>query len=377
MRSAFTLSLGVWAGIILGPTFAGLASTASNDLFPSDVARNLTRGIASIMKEKNLPSVAVKVLVRGKGQYTFVDGFANLKTRTARTLDQPFRIASVTKTFAATAILVLVDRGLLQKDDPIAKWYPDFPNAARITVDDLLRMRSGIPAPNDDEVLAQVYDNPLARVPSLAKELSSLAALKLQFKTPNTEGVYTDFNYDILAGIVQQVAGKDIGVLISETVIKPLKLRHTSYPTGTALPGKLRGYGWNPETKRFDDKTMFNPPLAGAAGAVISDLSDLVTFSRALCHGDLLKPETLREQMQGQPLLGTNTNYGEGVALGHGFCGHSGTINGFSTDMYYIKKLDASLIISVNRLDRDNESQSSQIYALVGKTILSTLGPAE
>jgi hypothetical protein len=36
MRSAFTLSFGIWAGIILGPTFAGLASTASNDLFPSD-----------------------------------------------------------------------------------------------------------------------------------------------------------------------------------------------------------------------------------------------------------------------------------------------------------------------------------------------------
>ena len=377
MRSAFTLSFGIWAGIILGPTFAGLASTASNDLFPSDVARNLTRGIASIMKEKNLPSVAVKVLVRGKGQYTFVDGFANLKIRAARTLDQPFRIASVTKTFAATAVLVLVDRGLLQKNDPIAKWYPDFPNAARITVDDLLRMRSGIPAPNDDEVLAQVYDNPLAPVPALAKELSSLAALKPQFKNPNTEGVYTDFNYDILAGIVQQVTGKDIGVLINETVIKPLKLRHTSYPTGTALPGKLRGYGWNTETKRFDDKTLVNPPLAGAAGAVISDISDLVTFSRALCQGDLLKPETLREQMQGEPLTGTSTDYGEGVALGHGFCGHSGTINGFSTDMYYIKKLDASLVISVNRLDRDNESQSSPIYALVGKTILSTLAPAE
>jgi D-alanyl-D-alanine carboxypeptidase len=377
MRSAFAISFGIWAGIILGPTSAGLASTVSNDLFPADVARNLSRGIADTMREKNLPSVAVKVLVRGKGQYTFVGGFANLKTRTARTLDQPFRIASVTKTFAATAILVLVDRGLLQKNDPIAKWYPDFPNADRITVDDLLRMRSGIPAPNDDEVLARVYDNPLGPAPPLAEELSSLTALKPQFKNPNTEGIYTDFNYDILAGIVQQVTSKDIGVLISETVIKPLKLRHTSYPTGIALPGKLRGYGWNPETKRFDDKTLFNPPLAGAAGAVISDISDLVTFSRALCRGDLLKPETLREQMKGQTLLGVGTDYGEGIALGHGFCGHSGTINGFSTDMYYIKKLDASLVISVNRLDRDNESQSSPIYALVGKTISSTLGPAE
>lgn len=81
--------------------------------------------------------------------------------------------------------------------------------------------------------------------------------------------------------------------------------------------------------------------------------------------------------MQGQPLTGTDSGYGEGVALGHGFCGHSGTINGFCTDMYYIKKLDASLVISVNRLDRDNKSQSTPILGIVTKTILSALGPAE
>ena len=79
--------------------------------------------------------------------------------------------------------------------------------------------------------------------------------------------------------------------------------------------------------------------------------------------------------MEGQPLVRTGANYGEGVALGQGFCWHSGTINGFSTDMYYIKKLDASLVISVNRLDRDNRSQSIPIYGVVSKTILSELGP--
>jgi D-alanyl-D-alanine carboxypeptidase len=78
--------------------------------------------------------------------------------------------------------------------------------------------------------------------------------------------------------------------------------------------------------------------------------------------------------MEGQPLVGTGANYGEGVALGHGVCGHSGTINGFSTDMYYINKFDASLVISVNRLDRDNKSQSTPILGLVSKTILSALG---
>ncbi len=336
-----------------------VAASTSNNLFPAAVARRLSGEIADIAKKNNLPGVAVGVFVPQKGRYTFVSGFADLKTGTARALDQPFRIASVTKPFAATAVLILVDQGLLHKNDRIAKWYPDFPNAERITIDDLLRMRSGIPAPDDDAVLARVYDAPLARAASLSDELASLARLRSQFKTPNTQGVYTDFNYDIVAGIVRRVTGKDIGTVITERVIVPLKLRNTSYPTGVTIPGPLRGYGWNPAKKRFDDKTLFNPPLAGAAGAVVSTVSDLRTFSRSLCLGGLLKPRTQQERLQGQPLLGSAVDYGEGVATGYGFCGHSGTINGFSTDMYYVKKLDASLIISVNRLDRDNRSQSS------------------
>lgn len=350
------------------------AAATSNSLFSPDVAKLLDADIENIIRQNNLPSVAVGIFIPGKGQYTFLDGSADLETHTSRTLDQPFRIASVTKPFAATAILILIDRGVLHKTDPIAKWYPQFPYADQITIDDLLRMRSGIPAPNDDEVLARVYDAPLAPATSFAEEMKSFAQLRSEFKSPNTIGVYTDFNYDILADIVQRVARKNIGDLITETVIVPLKLSSTLYPTGTGVPGGLHGYGWNPSTKRFDDKTLFNPPLAGAAGAVISNIADLHTFSRVLCKGTLLKPETYKEQMQGQPLVGTNANYGEGVAMGDGVCGHSGTINGYSTDMYYFEKLDLSLVISVNRLDRDNKSQSTAILGLVSKTILSALG---
>jgi len=359
--------------LFLHPPTPIAAAPTANNLFPPDVARQLDDEIRAIVKRENLPSAAVQISVPGRGRYTFVEGFADLATHSPRTFEQPFRIASITKTFAATAILVLIDRGLLRKTDHVAKWYPQFPNADQITVDDLLRMRSGIPAPNDDEVLAQVYDAPLKPAPSLAEDLKSIAWLKSRFKPPNTEGVYTDFNYDILAGIVQQVTGKDIGDLITDTVIVPLKLHNTSYPTGTGLPGGLHGYGWNPSTQRFDDKTLFNPPLAGAAGAVISNFDDLLTFSRVLCQGGLLKPGTQRERMIGQPLIGTDANYGEGVAYGHGFCGHSGTINGFSTDMYYVEKLDASLVISVNRLDRDNQSKSTAIFGVVGKTLVSAL----
>lgn len=342
-------------------------------LFSPEVSGQLDSQLANLLKEDNLPSVEVEIQVPGKGQYSFVKGMADLSSGAVRVHNQPFRIASITKPFAATAILILVDRGQLNKTDTISKWYPKFPNAGSITIDDLLRMRSGIPAPNDDEVLARVYSNPLAPAPSFDEEMASYAKLKSQFKPPDSAGVYTDFNYDILAAIAQKVTGKDIGTLITENVITPLKLAHTSYPVDDEVPGGLHGYGWNPSANKFDDKTLFNPPLAGAAGAVISNAEDLGDFSRALCHGQLLKPSTFKAQMEGKLLEGTNAIYGEGIATGPGVCGHSGTINGYSSDMYYFEKSNATLVISVNRLDADNKSRSTPLLGMVAKVITSHL----
>jgi D-alanyl-D-alanine carboxypeptidase len=342
-------------------------------LFSPEVSGQLDSQLESLMKENNLPSLEVEIEAPGRGEYSFVKGMANLSANEVRRRNQPFRIASITKPFAATAILVLVDRGQLRKTDTISKWYPNFPNADRITIDDLLRMRSGIPAPNDDEVLARVYDRPLAPAPSFDEEMGSYTKLKSQFKPPDSVGVYTDFNYDILAAIVEKVTGKNIGTLITENVIGPLKLAHTSYPSDDTVPGGLHGYGWNASTNRFDDKTLFSPPLAGAAGAVISNAEDLHVFSRALCHGQLLKPDTSKAQLEGKPLEGTNAIYGEGIATGSGVCGHSGTINGYSNDMYYFEKLNATLVVNVNRLDRDNHSQSTTVLGMVSKVMTSHL----
>jgi len=74
-----------------------------------------------------------------------------------RGLGQPYRIASITKTFTATAVLQLVDEGKLETSDKLSEWYPDFPNAKKITVDDLLRMRSGIPDFTDEAFTKNWY----------------------------------------------------------------------------------------------------------------------------------------------------------------------------------------------------------------------------
>ncbi len=355
-------------------TTAGAAQPgSSNTLFPPAVTKRLDAAIVKIARDHNLPSVAVGVRVPGRGEYRFVTGYANLRTRVRRTFTQPFRIASVTKAFTAAAVLQLTDRGRLRKTDSLATWYPRFPNAKLITVDDLLRMRSGIAAPSDDAVLAAVYDHPLQAAPTLQQMMATSAKLKRQFKKPDSVGVYTDLNYYILGGIVDRVTRRDIGSAITNQLIRKLRLRETMYPTSVDLHGGLHGYGWNAQTKRFEDKTKFNPPLAGAAGAMISSVGELQTYIRVLCRGGLFKAATQRAILRGQPLGGSTTRYGEGVISNPGICGHSGTINGFNTDVYYFEKPDAAVVVSVNRLDKDNKPQTTPVLKVVFKTVEAQL----
>lgn len=88
------------------------------------------------------------------------EGEANLDTGRERVPDDPFRIASITKTFTGTAVLQLVDEGKLSTSDKLSKWYPDFPNADRITIQDLLMMRSGIADPLNKQFLSRFYAHP-------------------------------------------------------------------------------------------------------------------------------------------------------------------------------------------------------------------------
>jgi D-alanyl-D-alanine carboxypeptidase len=95
------------------------------------------------------------VPVPGGGTYRRAFGETSFQTHAPRGVDEPFRIASMTKTFIATVVLQLVDEGKLSLADPVAKWYPAFPRGNEITVDHLLRMRSGIPDAFDAEFMQQ------------------------------------------------------------------------------------------------------------------------------------------------------------------------------------------------------------------------------
>jgi D-alanyl-D-alanine carboxypeptidase len=358
--------------LVLSISMASVGSPGdrSSARFADDLVKKLDAEIARQMQKKNLPGVVVTIRVPGEGDYVSVQGKANLETGRPRKLGDPFRIASITKTFTATAILQLIDQGKLRKADTLSKWYPDFPNADKITIGHLLAMRSGIYDPVDRKFMKQYYHEPLT---SLGPEdlIERASRMGNKFSAPDKKTRYTELNYILLGEIIGRVSGKDVGGQLEETLFAPLGMKNTLYAATQQLPGELRGYGWNRDAKAFEDKTLLNPRLPGGAGAIVSTVADLEIFARALYRGDLLKPMTQKARLECRPIEGAPdwVKYGEGIGRFGRFYGHNGAIWGFSSDMFYLPEKDATIVISVNRNDEDERSHADGLFFALTKIL--------
>jgi D-alanyl-D-alanine carboxypeptidase len=323
--------------------------------FSDDTVQRLDDAIAKQMQENNLPGVVVGAWVPGEGEYVVVRGKANLKTGEQRDLDDQFRIASVTKTFIATAILQLVEEGKLSKSDKLAKWYPEFPNAEKITIEHLLRMQSGIVDPD--------YEDIIHRYTSTEEVIEDSASRGSTFLTPGQSSQYNNVNYILLGEIISKVTGNDTDDQITQSILKPLDMKNTIYPANNDLPGDLRGYTYSFSTADLKDTTNLNSTAIDGAGSMISDVSDLKTWAKAVCTGRLLKPETQKARLQTQHLQGHPdfVEYGEGIMKAGKFCGHSGQIPGFNTEMRYLPGEDATFVVNVNRLDSYSDEPPAEL----------------
>jgi D-alanyl-D-alanine carboxypeptidase len=337
---------------------------------PPDTVAAIEAAIDEEMAAKNLPSVAVGIWIPGRGDYVAAKGKADLATGAARTAEDPFRIGSVTKTMIGTAVLLLAGEGRLALSDPIATWFPDFPNADSITVDDLLRMRSGIPDSWTEEAVAAYYADPL-HPPDMDAMIARSAAAGDRFTAPDSATVYVNLNFILLDRIIAAVAGTPTATVLKARIYDPLGMTASELPDGPELPGPLHGYGWNAATGAYEDKTELDPGPVGGAGAAISSLHDLGVFVRSLCTGTQLTPEAQAERMRSEGFAGGNgvARYGEAVAQLGPFCGHNGTIMGFSTEAWYLPAEDAAVVVNVSRLDADDKSMSGDLFGKLARIL--------
>jgi len=156
--------------------------------------------------------------------------------------DAHYRIASVTKTFTAYAVLRLVDEGKVALTDPVSRYVADIPNGDTITVRDLLAMRSGGYDFTDDKAF---FDRYLAEPTMPWTDDDTLAIIRAhaaEFTPPNQKTKYDNSNYVLLGLVIAKASGQPTPQYL-EGLIRELDLPATSYPPDDALPEPaLHGY---------------------------------------------------------------------------------------------------------------------------------------
>jgi D-alanyl-D-alanine carboxypeptidase len=275
-----------------------------------------------------------------------------------------FRVASITKTFTATAVLQLVDDGRLALDATIEAWAPRLAYADRITVRDLLGMTSGIPDEGGPgSLLSELAGDDPTRVWA-PEEVIDLAVLDevLQGPTPPGSYEYSDANYALLGIIAESVTGQPIDELVRRRILRPLHLRHTSFPaSGLDMPSPgATGYGIEFPEGAVSPATVVDASVYGAAGAMISTLGDMERWARALATGALLSPAMQQERLRltediaefpplpgfgGQPVFG---GYGLGILSVDGYLGHNGVVNGFMSELFHDPATGTSIVVLLN-----------------------------
>lgn len=345
------LAIGLASLVALVGVLALAVGTAAAKPLPAKDRKFVDGVVGKAMEAERLPGVSVTI-TGPQGNYTRAYGVADRGTGAPYSAADHVRIASITKTFTATAILLQVAKGKLSLEDTIDKWLPTVPNASRITVRDLLAMRSGLyDFTAEPKFLRDFTKNPLMKFSPW--DVVKIEETHKPVAEPDTETKYTDSNYVLLGLILEKVSGETVEANITKDVIRPLGLKHTSFPTTAAMPKPFaHGYFAGDDGKgKIQDYTAVNPKVAWTAGAMVSTLGDLRKYGRELATGALLPPSLQAERIKFGDIpngSGPSVGYGLGILHVGNWLGHDGAIFGFSTVTMYEPKSGMTIAATAN-----------------------------
>jgi CubicO group peptidase (beta-lactamase class C family) len=324
------------------------------------------------------PGAQVAVWFDGKLQFSKAYGFSNIHTGEALTTSHLFRVASHSKTFAATAMMQLVEAGKLRLDDTAGQWIPELKAAgsslANATVRELVSQSAGvirdgkdsnfwshmIPFPGTDELLQMAIDGGDIRQPEAT------------FK-------YTNVGFSLLGMIIGAASGTSFNEFVTESIVNTLGLKNTGPELDDDRLSEYAGAhsGLHSRETRKELGHIDTHAMSAATG-FYSTAEDMVTFATAHFFGDnRLISDRSKNEMQrtvwsnlgggGNPLDG----YGYGTIVshydGHRMVGHSGGYPGHITRMMWDPNEGLAISVLTNAADGPAEELASGILRILDK----------
>jgi CubicO group peptidase (beta-lactamase class C family) len=298
------------------------------------------------------PGCAVLIARRGEVIYRKAFGMVNLELKVPMVPENIFRIASLTKQFTAVAILQLHEKGLLNIEDDIKKYIPDFPSTDKITIANLASHTSGI-----KNIYEAIVPKGITRKSSTPAELVELIkSFPSDFK-PGTSYHYSNSGYILLGYIIEKVSGKSYEQYISDNIFKPLKMNRAYYDhLATVIPGRASGYAIS--ANEFVNADFLDQSFPYAAGALMMSVDDMYKWNKGLYTYTIIKKETLEKASTPFTLSDGNMStysfgWGIGSFMGSPSLQHSGGIEGFSTFAIYLPSEDVFAVGFSNLMNKD------------------------
>lgn len=295
---------------------------------------------------------AVLAAEKGKVVYEKAFGFANFDKKTALSMSSIFSIGSITKPFTAAAVMILKERGALEYNDPIVKFFPQFPPYAKdITIHHLLTQTSGMP-----DYLGRGLEL-LKKFPEVSDSLvlENLASQSSLLFKAGEKFQYSNSNYVLLAQIIEYVSKKTYGDFIKENILIPLRMNQTFVYEGSeeVLEQSVKSYVnyWKESKENYRLKTKGD-------GNIYSNPGDLLKFVNGLFSQQLVGKEILEEAFEKSDFKYRSekkkSKYGYGWEIISSPVGkivyHRGKIAGFSCQLWHNLETDSTLIVLCNTL---------------------------
>ncbi|MFJ7201363.1 MULTISPECIES: serine hydrolase domain-containing protein [unclassified Streptomyces] len=313
-------------------------SSATAAATPADILQaGAQQGVAD-----GYPGVIGMIRQGDTSQYVHA-GVGNRATKVPADPKAQFRIGSNTKAFISTVLLQLEGEKRLSLDDTVAKWLQGAVAAngydgARITIRQLLNHTSGLPDYLSSlQINGPYYLNTNPREVLPPQTLVDIGlGLRAPTSAPGEKFGYSNTNYVLAGMVIKAVTGSEPAAEVQRRIIEPLGLHDTSFPTADpALYGNYL-HGYVLRAILIDDATVSNVQVSGSAGAIVSTMDDLATFSRALLTGKLLEPAQLAEMKTTVPVT-ADAGYGLGIEhvklpCGKWVWGHNGAVLGYFSE---------------------------------------------
>jgi D-alanyl-D-alanine carboxypeptidase len=290
-------------------------------------------------------------------------GMANIELGVPLSPDSVFRIASVTKTFTAAMMLKLAETGKLKLDAPLDLYLPDFPNAANITLREMLNHTSGI-----SDIVSTPIPGFSRRDLKTADLIAEISKRPLDF-APGTRFRYSNAGYILLGAVIEKVTGEPWYTAVQQQLLQPLGIAHTEFGAGAPIiPGRAAGYSTDGHTSTVANAAYISPSFPAAAGSLISTIDDLRLWIHSLNTGKVLSAAAFQQMITPPDIPDTTERYGFGMYLwqvrGVPFIGHSGQIDGFASTAAYLPTQDVTIIVLANDDNFDAQTMARRLAAI-------------